>query len=182
MKFLSIALLLSAALLLAACNSLDNPFANLFHGNHDGRVFNPQTGQWDYPNGNANPTPKSKSAAVASALGSTPALPPPAAAPQQESGGGRYFDAQKNQWVEMHNSDSAAPSDPHPAASPAAGATPANVPPPVAPPRPAKDTGIYNPTTGKIEWQSSGGTTPSYGAVASTKPAPKRVKHWWWPF
>jgi hypothetical protein len=178
MKLFSIATLLALSVLLTACDSLTNPFASWFHGHGDSRVYNPQTGQWEYPNGNAPASssgPK-RSAAVAGAMASTPA-------PQQTSDG-RMFDPQKNQWVEMHNANS--PGSDSPPASPSANPTPSALPPPPQPPRPQRDTGVYNPVTGKIEWQSSGGTTPSYAAVVKPTPKPKantsKVKHWWWPF
>ena len=41
--------------------------------------------------------------------------------------------------------------------------------------RAARATGVYNASTGKIDWNA----TPEYGAPPAT-PAPK--KHWYWPF
>jgi hypothetical protein len=164
MKISIVTILAASLCLFAGCNSLTNPLAGLFRG-HDERVYNPQTGEWEYPN-KKGPTPApQKSAAVASALSSTPA-------PQGGS-------ARSTDWVEKHTaSPSAGPSTQvasnpnapvNPSADPAANA-PAPTPPP---PRPGRATGYYNPATGKIDWQS-GETT------AAATPAP--VKHWWWPF
>jgi len=81
----------------------------------------------------------------------------------------RYWDPQRNQWV-------AGPSA-SPTVKPAS-ADPAANPAPVAPaptPRASQATGVYNSSTGKIEWQNGGYIPP-----ATSTPAP--AKHWWWPF
>ena len=165
MKISTVLILVAPLALFAGCNSLDNPITNLFHG-HDARVYNPQTGEWEYPKGKGTPAPQ-KSAAVASALSATPA-------PQ---GGGH-----PTNWVEAHNVDSSpnashvasnasAPGSPATAA-PAAPAPPVPTP---APPRPERATGRYNPTTGKIDWQAG-------GYIPTSTPPPAPTKHWWWPF
>ncbi len=164
MKISIVPILVATLALGAGCSSLDNPLANLFHG-HDARVYNPQTGEWEYPNKKATPSPQ-KSAAIASALSSTPA-------PQ---GSGHSAD-----WVEPRKvpDPTSAPSNATASAGgadPASGA-PAPAPAPTPPPpRPKRATGIYNPATGKIEWQTTGETT------ASANPPPSDSKHWWWPF
>jgi len=163
MKISTVPILVATLALCTGCNSLDNPLANLFHG-HDSRVYNPQTGEWENSNNKATPQPQ-KSAAVASALSSTP--------PPQGSG------HPPTAAVDPHNVSSASPSPGAPGSAgtpespPAAPAAPAFTP---APPRPARATGFYNTTTGKIEWQNSGLTT------AAATPPPAATKHWWWPF
>lgn len=164
MKISTVTILAAFLCLFAGCNSLTNPFAGLFRG-HDERVYNPQTGEWEYPNKKGATPPPQKSAAVAAALASTP---PPQGSPHSAD------------WVEKHAAPpSAGPSTPvasnpnapvNPSAEPAATAP---VPTP-APPRPGRATGYYNTQTGKIEWQNAGATT------AAAAPAP--TKHWWWPF
>ena len=178
MKLSSIVTALVLPVLLAGCDSLANPM-NWFHSNHDGRVYNPQTGVWEYPAGSATPAPQRSVAGAGAA----------AAAGSQQTSDGRMFDPQKHEWVELHNAGSSPGSDAASTPSSPAASSP-SAPPPPAPapaPRPQRDTGVYNPTTGKIEWQSSGsGVTPSYGAVVKPTPKPKpekvKVKHWWWPF
>jgi hypothetical protein len=46
--------------LLAGCNSLDSPFSDwkVFQSGRDGRVYNPQTGEYEWPK-NTTPRPKS---------------------------------------------------------------------------------------------------------------------------
>ncbi|MDR3404938.1 MAG: hypothetical protein P4L99_20710 [Chthoniobacter sp.] len=167
MKLSSVLILATASLLLAACNSLDNPITNFFHSsNRDERVYNPQTGEWEWPAGKPTPRPN-KSAAVAGAL-ATPA-------PNDT----RYWDASHNQWVQQEQPRSASSSKTKPSAPPAESADAASAPSapaPPPPPRAAHATGVYNASTGKIEWQDSDANVPR-GAVA---PEPK--KHWYWPF
>ena len=168
MKISIVTILAAFLCLFAGCNSLTNPFARLFRG-HDERVYNPQTGEWEYPNRKgATPQPQ-KSAAVASALASTPT-------PQGNP--------HSTDWVEKHTvsaspsagsgSSTQVASNPNapvkPAADPAATA-PAPTP---APPRPGRATGYYNTQTGKIEWQS--------GETTAAATPPPTTKHWWWPF
>ncbi|HEY3899166.1 MAG TPA: hypothetical protein VGM54_11165 [Chthoniobacter sp.] len=165
MKISTVTILAAFLCLFAGCNSLTNPFAGLFHG-HDERVYNPQTGEWEYPNKKgATPQPQ-KSAAVAAALASTPA---PQGSPHSTD------------WVEKHAASpsaepvTAAASNPNAPVNPSANS--AATPPPAAPapppPRPGRATGYYNTQTGKIEWQS--GVAPAAASPASTR-------HWWWPF
>jgi hypothetical protein len=168
MKLSSILIPAAASLLLAACNSLDNPITNLFHGvGRDERVYNSQTGQWEWPSEKRKAQEK-KSAAVASAL----ATPAP-----HGFNDTRYWDPQRNQWVEAE--EPRTPSQPKPKPTPpAAGAavamTTAQTDPP-PPPRASHATGVYNSSTGKIDWQTSGEYVPP-----PPPPAPK--KHWYWPF
>lgn len=170
MKLSSILIPATALLLLAGCNSLDNPISNLFRGvGHDQRVYNTQTGQWEWPEEKRQPAEK-KSAAVASAMGG--ATPAP-----HSYNDTRYWDASRNQWVEADQPRTSTPAKPKPtpaSSAPAPATTQAAPPPP--PPRPSRATGVYNPSTGKIDWQTSEADAP-HGAVA---PPPK--KHWYWPF
>jgi len=170
MKLSSVLIPVTASLLLAACNSLDNPITNFFHGTgRDARVYNAQTGEWEWPADKRKPQEK-KSAAVASAL----ATPGP-----NSFNDTRYWDAQRNQWVQPEQPRPSSPSKPKPSAPPAESADASSAPsapPPPPPPRPAHATGVYNASTGKIEWRDSDANVP-HGAVA---PEPK--KRWYWPF
>jgi hypothetical protein len=62
--------------LLAGCNSLDSPFSDwkLLQTGRDGRVYNPQTGEYEWPK-NATPRPKTTPAHQS---GRAPATPAPA--------------------------------------------------------------------------------------------------------
>lgn len=170
MKLSSILIPAAASLLLAGCNSLDNPISNLFHGvGRDERVYNAQTGEWEWPADKRKPSEK-KSGEVASALSSTPA--------PHSFNDTRYWDPSRNQWVEAEQRRSNTPAKPKPTPPPpsepvVSTASPSEPPPP----RPSQATGVYNPSTGKIDWQTSDAHVPR-GAVAP--PPPK--KHWYWPF
>lgn len=170
MKFPPRICALAISTLLAACNSLDNPLAgmNLLNSGHDGRVFNSQTGEFEWPK-DATPRPgrTRKTAELSAALKPTPT----------PAGDGRYYDTQKGQWVDPPPQSNAGQSprsrsNPRPAA--AAPATPAPsslLPIPVpATPAPARARGVYNPSTGQIEWQS-------YDGPPMATPVPK--KRWW---
>ena len=166
MKLSSVTILVALSALFAGCSSLDNPFAGWFHSHGDARVYNPQTGEWEWPNEKATPKPQ-KAANVAGALKSTPA-------PQSD---GRYFDPQKNEWVEVRATPAPHSAKPTPApVAPGEGVAVAAAPTPPPPPRPARATGIYNSATGRIEWQASSETAP-HGT-----PEPASTTHWWWPF
>jgi hypothetical protein len=171
MKLSSILIPAAASLLFAGCNSLDNPISNMFHGvGRDERVYNAQTGQWEWPADKHKPTEK-KSEAVASAMSS-----PEGSRTYNDT---RYWDAQRNQWVQTDQPRTASPSKPKPAPAPTEAAPIAATqaaPPSPAPARPSNATGVYNPSTGKIDWQTSDANVP-HGAVA---PEPK--KRWYWPF
>jgi len=171
MKLSYILIPATASLLLAGCNSLDNPVSNLFRGvGRDERVYNTQTGEWEWPANKQKPADK-KSAAVASAVSSSN--------DPHGFNDTRYWDGQRNQWVQADQPRGAAPAKPKPTPQPTEGAAPVTTqtpPPPPAPARPANATGVYNPSTGKIDWQTSDANVP-HGAVA---PEPK--KKWYWPF
>jgi hypothetical protein len=64
-------------MLLCGCNSLDSPLSNLnvFRTGHDGRVYNPQTNEYEWPDKSATPRPKA--AAASGKPGRAPASPPP---------------------------------------------------------------------------------------------------------
>lgn len=174
MKLSSILIPVTASLLLAGCNSIDNPVSNLFHGvGRDERVYNPQTGQWEWPPDKRHPSEK-KSAAVASAMGATPA--------PHGFNDTRYWDSARNQWVEGEQPRSGSSSKPKPTPPPSEPVAPATTaqaaPPPPPPPRPSQATGVYNPSTGKIEWQTSDANVPR----GATYTPPPKTKHWYWPF
>jgi len=86
----------------------------------------------------------------------------------------RYWDPQRNQWV-AGASQGSSTSSPKPPSTNTAADPPAQAAPAPAPPRAARATGIYNSSTGKIEWQSGGYIPP-------VAPTPAPAKHWWWPF
>ncbi len=165
--------LATTVLLAAGCNSLDNPLAGLnpFDTGHDARVYNQQTGEFEWPKDQqGRPKRGNRSSAVSSAIAgaNTPA-------PNSD---GRYFDSQKNQWIEPPPQSNAAnePRRPKPAATPtpAPGASvPMRTPVPRAtppPPPPSKASGVYNSSTGQIEWRETSGPPMA-------TPNPK--SHWW---
>lgn len=170
MKLSSVLILAPVSLLLAACNSLDNPITNFFHSgtSRDARVYNTQTGEWEWP-ADKRKAQEKKSAAVASALATS--------APNDT----RYWDAQRNQWVQAEEPRTSSSSKPKPTPPPAdaEAPAPATASAPAAPapaPRASRATGVYNASTGKIEWQTSDANVP-HGA-----PPVEPKKPWYWPF
>jgi len=166
MKFPLPAFFLVASVLVAGCNSLENPVGGLLDTGRDGRVYNAQTGEFEWPKDSQKPRARKPSAATRASG---------AASPAERQGDGRYFDIQKNQWVEAREErapDSRGKARPAPSAPVAATALPPAATPP--PPPPPRASGTYNASTGQIEWTSF---DPS---SAATKPAPR--KSWWWPF
>lgn len=171
MKILSSVVVCSLAFSVAGCSSLDNPLSalNPFRSGRDARVYNAQTGEYEWPKEEA----ARRRSRPAGASGAT------TTAPQQKRGDGRYFDAQKNEWVDAPRDDvsSSRPKD-----KPAPGSRP-NLDQPVVmqsqpseppPPPPARASGVYNPSTGRIDWDGS-------GAPPASTPAPR--KGWrLWPF
>jgi len=165
MKLSSILISATGAVLLAGCNSLDNPISNLFHGaGNDSRVYNSQTGQWEYP-----PDKRQKKTAAGTAT------PSP-----QSFNDTRYWDPQRNQWVQTDQPRTQTPpkAKPTPTAAATAAAAPAPQAAPPPPPRPDHETGVYNASTGKIEWQTSDANVPRGAAPVE----PKKKKSWYWPF
>ena len=166
MKFSLPAVFLVASVFVAGCNSLDNPFGGMLGSGHDERVYNAQTGEFEWPKDKKKqPTGRPSPASVAAAL----ATPAP-----QRQGDGRYFDAQKNEWVEVREERTSDPKPKKPATPPPVLMTtpaPVGTPPPVRPPR---ARGIYNPSTGQIEWND-------FNPAPAATPVPKK-KSWYWPF
>ncbi len=160
MKYPLPAVLLVTSVLMAGCNSLDNPFHGLFGTGHDARVYNSQTGQFEWPPDQKKPQPRGPAPA-----GGTPA--------PERAAEGRYFDVQKNQWVEVREEKTAASKSKKAASPPPLMTTPVPVgtPPPVRPPR---ARGVYNPSTGQIEWND-------FDPAPAATPVPKK-KSWYWPF
>jgi hypothetical protein len=73
MKFPHILSALCAGALLAACNSLDSPLQYVSNIGHDGRVYNTNTGSWDWPEEhNVANKQKQRNAEIATTLKSTP--------------------------------------------------------------------------------------------------------------
>jgi hypothetical protein len=161
MKLPLSAFFIVASVFVAGCNSLDNPVGGILDTGRDNRVFNAQTGEFEWPKDGQKPRARKLGTAAA---GSEPAA--------ERSGDGRYFDLQKNQWVEARQESASNPR----AKSKSAPSAPdvAAAPPPMVIPPPARASGVYNPATGQIEWRSFD------AASATPKPAPR--KNWWWPF
>ncbi len=156
--------LLTASVFVAGCSTLENPFGNWFGTGRDARVYNAQTGEYEWPTDSANP--RARNPAAGPAGGAAPA--------PERRGDGRYYDAARNEWVQAP-AENVAPPRPK---SRTAIATPAPLPPPVTappPPPPSRASGIYNPSTGQIEWSS-------YDPAPRSAPAPAPRKKWWWPF
>ena len=165
MKILSSAVVCALAISVVGCSSLDNPLSafNPFRSGRDARVYNAQTGEYEWP----------KEEGARHQAGA------PAAPQQQKRGDGRYFDATKNEWVDAPRDDV---STSRPKDKPAPGSrlnlnqpvvTPAQAAEP-PPPSPARASGVYNPSTGRIDWDTS-------GAVPAPTPTPR--KGWrLWPF
>lgn len=143
-----------AATLLAGCNSLDNPVGGLLATGRDARVFNAQTGEFEWPKdqpGNKRPPGPTDGRAVRT----------------ERAGDGRYFDVAKNEWGDAPR-DSAPATRAKPRLTPApATAAPAATPPP---PRPNHASGVYNASTGRIDWSTSDG---------APAPTPRPRKRWW---
>ena len=166
MKILFPATLLTASLFIVGCDSLDNPLSGLLRSGHDERVYNSQTGEFEWPKDSkkrpSNPRP---------AGAATGAVPAP-----ERKGDGRYYDTQKSQWVEAAEDRESAPKPRSKPAAPApvlrATPVPVGTPPPVRPPR---ARGIYNPSTGQIEWND-------FDPAPTARPQAEKKKSWYWPF
>jgi hypothetical protein len=162
MKLPPLVILFAASGLLAGCGSLDNPFAgmNWFGTGKDARVYNAQTGQFEWPKEDQAHARKPANAGAAPV--------------QVRKTDGRYYDATKNQWVDTPD-ETARPSRPKPRATPTVISPGSQVQTGPAPePPPAQASGVYNSSTGRIEW----GT---YRPAPASTPAPRK-KSWWWPF
>jgi len=167
MKFPLSVVFLATSVLVVGCNSLDNPLSgmNLFNTGHDARVYNPQTGQYEWPK------ESTKRQSRVAGLGASGATPTP-----QPKSDGRYYDAQKGQWVEVQEERKTSSQPKKPAA-------PAMVlmvtPKPVGTPqadRSPRARGTYNSSTGQIEWND-------FDPPPTAKPTPdKKKKNWFWPF
>lgn len=156
------AVLFATSVFTAGCSSLDNPFSGLFRTGHDARVYNAQTGDFEWPEDSSKPRAPRKAAGAAPA--------------PERKGDGRYFDAAKNQWVEAPLEGTAASRSKARPAAPAVVAAPGpqSVVAPPAPP-PARASGVYNPSTGQIEWGA-------YAPAPASAAQPTQRKNWWWPF
>jgi len=148
--------------LVVACDSLEGPFSGLagnplLNTGRDARVYNGNTGSYEWPNTTPHPKPPPTPTPIALAA-KTKATPPPTP--------WKKVDQPKGAFVQGKN----------PAAIPvkgkatpiAAQATPSAVVAQATPvPAPVKGTGIFNLQTGKIEW-----ATPAPPAPAA--PAPQQ--------
>ena len=172
MKFTLPVVFLAASVFVVGCNSLDNPLAdtNLLGSGHDARVYNAQTGEYEWPKDSKKRRPSSRTASLASDGTTTPA-------PERKSDG-RYYDPQKSQWVEVQDEKPAAPPKPKkPSTPPIVLMT---TPKPVGTPQPtaersARARGTYNASTGQIEWND-------FDPPPAARPAPEKKKSWFWPF
>lgn len=175
MKFPIPALFLATSVLVTGCNSLDNPLAgmNLLGSGRDGRVYNSQTGEFEWPKDSQKRRAHRPAPAAAGTAAAT-------TEPERKSDG-RYYDPQKSQWVEVREETSHAPSAPKPRRPETPPVVLMNTPKPVGTPQPVEERsprarGKYNPSTGQIEWTD-------FNPPAGTKPAPeKKDKKWYWPF
>jgi hypothetical protein len=162
-KFPLLAVFLVASVFVAGCNSLDNPVGGLLDTGRDARVYNPQTGEFEWPKDSQNQKPRGRRPAT---TGTAPA--------QERQGDGRYYDLQKNQWVEAREERAPSSKPKSGPATPAPTLLPAPPPKSTPPPeRPARASGVYNPSTGEIEWRT-------FDPAPAPTPAPK--KSWYWPF
>jgi hypothetical protein len=144
MKIAPLLAVLSLGSLVAACDSLDNPFHALLNTGNDARVYNGNTGSYEWPNSTPRPKPPAPPVVIASANKATPT---PTATPGKKVAG-RSSDSQKAAFVQGKNPS---PTPVNAKATPSAVAVQATPVPP-----PAKGTGIYNMETGKFEWSPSG--------------------------
>lgn len=171
MKFPIPVVFFAASVLVTGCNSLDNPLAgvNLLGTGNDGRVYNAQTGEFEWPKDSQKrraPRP-----APTGTVGATPA--------PERKGDGRYYDPQKSQWVEVQEERTSSGPKPSKPSKP----TPPPVvlmttPVPVGTPQPERSPrarGTYNASTGRVEWND-------FDPPPAAKPAPEKKKSWYWPF
>jgi hypothetical protein len=174
MKFPIPVVFLATSALVAGCNSLDNPLAgvNLLGSGRDARVYNAQTGEFEWPKDSQKRRTRRPAPAAAGTADT-------ATEPEQRKGDGRYYDPEKSQWVEVREETShtaSAPKPKRPATPPVVLMT---TPKPVGTPQPERSPrarGKYNPSTGQIEWTD-------FDPPADSKPVPEKSdKKWYWPF
>lgn len=176
MKIASLLAVLSLGSLVAACNSLDSPFSGLssnplLNTGRDARVYNGNTGHYEWPNTTPTPKPQPTPTVIASAKKATPT---PAATPGKK--GGAFV--QGSTPAATPGKPKATPKAVAVKATPAPAtpeATPSVVAAQITPiPAPEKGTGIYNIQTHRFEWAPSGAPTPGKpaGTPAKKTPAP----------
>jgi hypothetical protein len=158
MKLAPLLAALSVGSLLVACNSLDNPFHAILNTGNDARVYNSNTGSYEWPDAIGHPIQPLPKVAAATSPDPTPSKKLAA----------RYYDPKKGAFVK-------GTPPPKPKASPAALAVRVT---PV--PAPAKGTGVYNLDSGKFDWSPSGIPTAGKPAAPSGQttlatPAPSSV-------
>jgi hypothetical protein len=172
MKFPIPVVFLATSVLVAGCNSLDNPLSgvNLLGTGRDARVYNAQTGEYEWPKDSQKRRTQRPAPAAAGTASTT-------TEPERKSDG-RYYDPQKSQWVEVQEERTSSPPKPkRPATPPVVLMT---TPKPVGTPQPAEERskrarGSYNASTGQIEWTD-------FDPPPATKPASEKKKNWYWPF
>jgi hypothetical protein len=154
MKFAPLLAAFALVSLVAACDSLDNPFHTIMNTGRDARVYNGATGNWEWPSPTPTarrkpptPTPKPTPTVAAVVIKTTPiATPKKAAFPQ---------------GTNPVATPSATPDESY--------ATPAAIVQKATPtPIPKRATGVLNMQTGKIEWTE--------GAVPQETPRGKKPK------
>ena len=134
MKLSPLLAALSLGSLMAACDSLDNPFHGLLNTGNDARVYNSSTGNYEWPNSTPHPRQPAHLSDLVTAFKATPT---PSPTPTKNTDG-RHFDPQKAAFVQG-KSPSATPAKAK--ATPSATASPAletqATPAPPAPGSPA---------------------------------------------
>lgn len=173
MKFPIPVVFLATSVLVAGCNSLDNPLAgmNLLGTGHDGRVYNAQTGEFEWPKDSQKRRAHRPAPAATGTAGT-------ATEPPQRKSDGRYYDPQKSQWVEVQEETSHTTSGPKPKKATPPPVVLMTTPKPVGTPLPERSPrarGTYNASTGQIEWND-------FDPPATAKPEPEKKKNWYWPF
>jgi hypothetical protein len=160
MKIAPLLAVFSLVSVLAACDSLDNPFHSaLLNTGRDARVYNGNTGQYEWPSPTPPPRPKPTPVIV-----KAPAAP--ASTPMKKVAAHTPI-PQKGAFVQGKSPDATpAPAPGISTPTPGPVATP---PPPWA----TKATGYYNPGTGKIEWGAPAPPLPKFIPAKTPKPTPK---------
>jgi hypothetical protein len=154
MKFAPLLAALSLGFLVAACESLDSPFNSLssnplLNTGRDARVYNGNTGSYEWPNTTPHPRPQPTPTAIAKAKATPTATPWKKVEPQK----GAFV--QGKTPAAIPGKAKATPEEV------AAQATPSPVVAQATPvPAPAKGTGIFNLQTGKIEWATPAPSAP----------------------
>jgi len=162
MKLAPLLAALAIGSLVAACNSLDSPFSGLssnalLNTGRDARVYNGNTGSYEWPNTTPTPRPKKTPDAVALNVTPPPYTPAPGKTPPPKPGKGKA-------------TPSAVVAKATPTPPPATPQATPNVVAQITPvPAPEKGTGIYNVQTHRFEWATPGAATPGKPVATPAK-------------